>query len=110
MSKLLVLLSLSLVSALAADQTWTGKISDNICGADHSAMAQQGKKSDPHECTLTCAKGGGKFVFVSNATVYNIANQELVELKTHAGHAVQLTGDLGADGKTITVSNTKMKQ
>ena len=74
MSKLFVLLLLSLVSALAANQTWTGQISDNMCGADHGAMAQQGKKPDPHECTLTCVKGGGKFVFVSNGTVYNIAN------------------------------------
>lgn len=110
MSKLFVLLSLTLVSAFAADQTWTGEISDNMCGADHSAMAQQGKKPDPHECTLTCVKGGGKFVFVSSGTVYNIANQDLAELKDHAGHTVQLTGDLAADGKTITVSKIEMKQ
>jgi hypothetical protein len=73
-------------------------------------MAQQGKKVDPHECTLTCVKGGGKFVFVSNGTVYNVANQDLAELKDHAGHTVQLTGDLGADGKSITVSKIEMKQ
>ncbi len=40
MSKLFILLSMSLVSALAADQTWTGQISDNICGADHSGICQ----------------------------------------------------------------------
>ncbi len=101
MSKLILLLSFSFVGAFAADQTWTGQISDTMCGADHSGMAQPGKKLDPHECTTVCIKGGGEFVFVSDGTVYNLANQDLAELKTHAGHTVQLTGDLGMDGHKI---------
>jgi hypothetical protein len=106
--KLFVLLSLSLISALAADQTWTGQISDDMCGADHSAMAQQGKKLDPHECTLVCVKGGGKFVLVSEGKVFSIANQDFADLTKHAGHTVKVTGSLGSDGKTITVSKLDM--
>ncbi len=58
--RLFALFSLSLISALAADQTWTGHISDDMCWADHSTMAQQGKKVDPHECTRRRQEEYGK--------------------------------------------------
>ena len=110
MIKRLVLFSISLASAGAAQQTWTGQISDNMCGADHSAMAQQGKKMDPHDCTLLCVKSGGKYVFVSEGKVFKIANQNFSDLSEHAGHPVQLTGGLASDGKAITVSKIERKQ
>jgi hypothetical protein len=47
-------------------------------------------------------------VFVSEGKVYPIANQNLPDLTKHAGHTVKLTGDLGSDGKTITVSRVEM--
>jgi hypothetical protein len=98
-------------SASAADQTWTGLISDSKCGDSHAQMIA-GRYKDlrtssgapARECTLACVKGGGKYVFVVNGKVYNIANQNLAALQAHAGNtAVQLTGDL--QGDTITVSN-----
>ena len=92
----------------AAQQTWTGQISDEMCGADHSAMAHDGKKVSAHDCTLACVKNGSKFVFVSQGKIYPIANQDLADLKTHAGHNVKMTGDLASDGKTITVSKVEM--
>ena len=51
-------------------------------------------------------KGGGKYVFVSDGKVFKIANQELALLQVHAGHTVQLTGDMKDD--TITVSKITM--
>ena len=92
----------------AAEQTWTGQISDEMCGADHSAMAHGGKKVSAHDCTLACVKNGSKFVLVSEGKVHPIANQDLADLKTHAGHNVKITGDLASDGKTITVSKAEM--
>jgi hypothetical protein len=105
--KLGCFLLLAAAPLFAAQQTWTGQISDEMCGADHSAMNQNGKVS-AHDCTLACVKSGSKFVFVSGGKVYAIQNQSLPDLKEHAGHAVKLTGDLGSDGKTITVSNVQM--
>ncbi len=96
------------LGALGADKTWKGQISDAMCGTNHQAMAQGNQKVDPRECTLACAKGGSKYVFVSNGEVYNIANQNLAALQTHAGHNVTLTGSLESDGKTITVSKIQM--
>lgn len=110
MFKFLFLLSFSLATAFAAEQTWTGQISDEMCGADHSAMAHDGKKVSAHDCTLACVKNGSKFVLVSEGKVYPIANQDLADLKTHAGHNVKITGDLDSDGKTVTVSKVEMTQ
>jgi hypothetical protein len=94
--------------AVGADQTWTGQISDSMCGASHAKMMEMHKdaKMTDRDCTLGCVKGGGKFVFVTNGNVYKIANQDLGALMEHAGHTVRLTGDL--QGDTITVSKIVM--
>jgi hypothetical protein len=94
--------------ASAADKTWTGKISDSMCGASHAAMISQhaGAKMTDRDCTQACIKAGGKYVFVTDGKVYNIANQDDADLATHAGHTVQLTGDMSGD--TITVSKIVM--
>ena len=96
------------VLSLAAQQTWTGEISDSMCGASHQAMAKPGMKVNPRDCTLQCVKAGNKYVFVSKGQVFEIANQDLPDLEKHAGHKVQLTGDLGSDSKTITVAKIQM--
>jgi len=102
--------SLLLLPALSfsAQQTWTGEISDNMCGANHQAMAKSGQKVNPRDCTLQCVKGGGKYVFVSKGEVFDIANQDLPDLQKHAGQKVELAGDLGSDNKTITVTKIQM--
>jgi hypothetical protein len=95
--------------ASAADMTWTGKISDSMCGASHAKMiAAHGgaSKMTDRDCTLACTKAGGKFVFVTGGKVYNIANQDDKDLQTHAGHTVRLTGEMKGD--TITVSKIVM--
>ena len=90
----------------AADKTWTGKISDSMCGASHSKMMAEhkGGKMSARDCTLACIKSGGKYVFVSGGKVYSIENQDLVQ--DHAGHTVRLTGEMKGD--TITVSKIVM--
>ena len=90
------------VSALAADQAWTGAISDKMCGADHKKMG--GTMSD-RDCTLACTKGGTPYVFVVDGKVYQLSGHD-GDLKTHAGHTVHLTGEL--KGETIRVSTIEM--
>jgi hypothetical protein len=93
---------LTATGAFAAEQTWTGAISDKMCGADHKKMA--GKMAD-RECTQACAKGGSPYVLVSDGKVYQLTSHES-DLRTHAGHVVNLTGDLKGD--TIRVSKIEM--
>ena len=113
--KACILLTVAILFAttlvLPAEQTWSGDISDSRCGAMHEEDADAaggGKQGVPpeRECTLACIKGGSKFVFVVDGTVYQIVNQKDPALETHAGHTVKLTGEL--KGNTITVSKIEM--
>ena len=81
----------------AAEQTWTGRISSNMC-----------KAGMDHDCIMNCIKAGEKYVFVSKGQVHQIQNQDFSDLDKHTGHTVKLTGDLGSDGKTITVTKVTM--
>ena len=104
-----VLLAFALVAGMAAagsaaPETWTGKISDEHCGATHSPM--EGKKMSERDCTTVCVKGGAKYIFVVKDKIYQLADQKDSALATHAGHTVLLTGE--AKGDVITVSKIEM--
>ena len=98
----LLVASVSVMTVSAAEETWTGKISDSNCGATHKMAG----KSD-RECAEACIKGGGKYVFVHDGTVYKIANQDYPGLPVHVTHNVTLKGDVKGD--TITVSSVTMQ-
>ena len=81
-------------------QTWTGRISDSMCGVKHEP--QEGVTMTDKECTLATVRGGSKFVFVLDEKVYAIANQDHPDLVTFAGDKVKLTGRM--KDKVITVT------
>ena len=89
------------VGAFAADQTWTGDISDSHCGVKHPA-GQTAK-----ECTEACVKGGGSYVFVSGGKVYKLEDPSKL-VASHAGQTVSVTGAMKGD--TITVSKIDEKK
>ena len=92
--------------ATAAEQTWTGQISDSACGAKHEEAAEgQGKMPD-RDCTVACVRGGSKYVLVSDGKVFQIANQDNKDLAAHAGHTVKMTGEM--KGNSIAVSKIEM--
>jgi hypothetical protein len=76
-----LVLMFTALTSLAAEQTWTGMISDSMCGVSHKAMEHGGKKTDAHDCTVACVKGGAKYVFVSKGKVFDVENQDLVGLE-----------------------------
>ena len=85
-----------------APQTWTGKISDDMCGASHkSSIEHSGKKMTDADCTKECVKGGSKYVFVRKGKVYDIANQDYAGLEANAGETVKLTGEMKGDSITV---------
>jgi hypothetical protein len=111
MKRILVLVIGALFSAafaLAAEQTWSGKISDSDCGRSHkSAIEHAGKKMSDHDCVIACVKEhGSKYVFVSGGKIYNISNQDYAGLEEHAAHDIKLTGEM--TGETIKVSKIEM--
>lgn len=94
--------------ALGTEKTWSGKISDSMCGQSHkSTMEHSGKKMTDHDCAIACVKGGGKYVFVAGDKTYNIENQDFAGLEEHAAHDVKLTGEMTGD--TIKVTKITMK-
>jgi uncharacterized protein YcnI len=89
-------------TSLPADHSWTGAISDKMCGADHKKMG--GKMSDT-DCTVACAKGGAPYVLVADGKVFQLTGHD-ADLRTHAGHMVIISGDMKRD--TIKVSRVEM--
>ena len=101
-------LALLLASSVpfAAEQTWTGKISDSACGVKHEEAAEGQGVMAARDCTQACVRGGSKYVLVVDGKVYEIANQDNKDLATHAGHIVKMSGEM--NGTKITVSKIEM--
>ena len=103
----LLVMTASAMSASAAEQTWTGKISDSNCGATHKSAAEHGGKAmTDRQCAQACVKSGATYVFVNDGNVYKIQNQDFAGLPVHAGHTVTLKGEMKGD--TINVSSITM--
>jgi hypothetical protein len=97
-----------------AEQTWTGAISDSMCGASHAGMRTHGEKITDRECTIACLSyqtpDAPKYVFVSGGRVYPIANQKFTGLGRRSGETLILTGELDDKGAiTITKLETAKK-
>lgn len=86
-----LLIALVTVVSAAAQQSFSGRLSDSACGASHQAKA--GGLSD-RQCLLVCVRALAKFVLVDqNNQVIPIANQEVTGLPLYAGQPVKRTGE-----------------
>lgn len=80
--------------------TWTGSISDSMCGADHSMMGEDGK--DPVKCTELCVKAGEKYILVdAHGKTFALDAQD--KARPFAGQKVTIHG--AAAGDSIKVSS-----
>ena len=84
---------LTATGAFAAEQTWTGAISDKMCGADHKKM---GGKMSGSRLHAGVRQGRRPYVLVADGKVYQLTNHD-ADLRNHAGHTVNLTGELKGD-------------
>jgi hypothetical protein len=100
MIKLVSLLIAGALAAMAAGpQTFTGIITDTMCGKDHSGM---GVKPDS-KCVLECVKAGSKYALYDGKNVYVLSDQKTPE--KFAGQKVKITGTLSEAAKTIKVDS-----
>ncbi len=88
-------LALGTVGLLGADKSWTGTISDSMCGASHGSTPAK-------QCTTGCVKKGAKYVVVVGDKVYSITNQDAAGLAKYAGDSVKVTGTMSGDAITVT--------
>jgi hypothetical protein len=97
---LLMIIGLAVSSAFAAGKTYTGTVSDAMCGAKHMGSAA--------ECTRSCVSKGSKYALVVGDKVYTLEASDKAALATldkQAGAKVTVTGT--EKDNTITVSSVK---
>ena len=97
---LLIVVGLAVSSAFAAGKTFTGTVSDAMCGAKHMGPAA--------ECTRGCVSKGSKYALVVGDKVYTLETSDKAALATldkQAGAQVTVTGT--EKDNTITVSSVK---
>ena len=97
-TKLTAVLVLALgrtVAVLAQQQTFTGTLTDSMCGATHMA-----KDKTPAECTRMCVKDGIKYALAADKKVYGLEGHE-PELAKLAGQKVTVKGTLKSDTLSV---------
>ena len=93
-------LALSPASAASKGKTFTGTVSDAMCGAKHDMQG------DPASCTRACVSKGSKYALVVGDKVYTLDTSDKDALSTldkQAGAHVKVTGTEKDD--TIAVSS-----
>jgi hypothetical protein len=94
---------LAVVSSMAASspQTFTGKVSDAMCGAKHTEAGIA-----PADCVRACIQKGAKYALVVGDKVYTLSTSDqaaLDELNKLAWEQAKVTGT--ASGDTISVKS-----
>ncbi len=88
MTKIASLLFAGALVAGAAGRTFTGVVTDSMCGNDHAAM----KVTPDAKCVRECVKHGSKYVLSDGKNVYVLSDQKTPE--QFAGEKVKVTGTL----------------
>ena len=95
-------LALATAMPAGAQQTFTGRLSESMCGASHQPKTSAGALTD-RECLLACINALAKYVLVDhNNQLVPIANQDAMGLPLYAGRPVTLTGEWKGDAIFIT--------
>ena len=90
------------VSAMA--ESWTGTISDAMCGAKHADASEKSQA-----CVKRCVgRPGGEAVFVVGEKIIKIDAASKDKITPHLGHKVVIDGALKGD--TVTVDSIKMAE
>ncbi len=98
MTKLVTFVFAGALAASAA--TYTGVITDAMCGRDHSAM---NVKPDA-KCVRECVKMGSKYALYDGKDVYTLSGDQAA-LDKYAGEKVKVNGTLDAKAKTLKVDS-----
>jgi hypothetical protein len=101
MTKVALVLFAGALMASAAPQTFTGVITDTMCGKDHAMM----KVSPDSKCVVECVKGGKntKYALFDGKNVYVLNDQQTPE--QFVGKKVAVTGTLYEKTKILKVDS-----
>ena len=82
------LFAAALLAAGTKQQTYTGVITDAMCGKEHAMM----KVTPDSNCVLECVKHGSKYALFDGKTAYVLSDQKTPE--QFAGMKVRVIGTL----------------
>jgi len=88
MKKVVMTMVLAGSALIAADRTFTGVVTDSMCGKDHAMM---NIKPDA-KCAIECAKKGSKYAVYDGSKMYVLSDQATPA--KFAGQKVKVTGTL----------------
>jgi hypothetical protein len=89
-----------LFAAAAFAETWSGTVSDSMCGAKHEAAS-----AGDAACVTKCVKGGASAVLVSGGKVYQISADSQAKVMPMLGKKVTVMGKL--DGESIDIASVQ---
>ena len=94
-----LIIAFSFAALLAADApgSFTGVITDTMCGAKHDMM----KGSPDDQCVKMCAKGSSDYALYDGKDVWKLSNQK--RAAKFPAHRVIVTGTANTSTKTINV-------
>src|ERR1019366_4955654 len=98
---------MTVAGAAPQTQTFTGDIMDSKCasaGSHAELLKTHENLTTTKECTLFCAKEGGKFVLFNAITKITYQLDDQNKLAQFAGASVTVTGTLDDSKKTIHVA------
>ena len=84
---------------MTAAQTFTGVVTDQMCGKDHAMM----KVSPEAKCVVECVKAGSKYALLVGDKVYVLSDQQTPA--KFAAKKVKVTGTLTEKTNTIKVDS-----
>jgi hypothetical protein len=97
MTKLVTLLLAAALVLSAASKTFTGVVTDTMCGANHKLM----NVTPDSKCVRDCVKAGAKYALLVGDKVYALSDQQTPD--KFAGEKVKVTGTLNPKTSAITV-------
>jgi hypothetical protein len=101
----LLVIAFTVYAAGQNTQTWTGWVSDSVCGA-------KGANADHKQCAAKCVTDKGAiWVFVEDGSkdVHKIQNQDAVNPETDLGQQMKLSGHLTDTGDVHVESISPVK-
>lgn len=88
--------------ALALAETFTGVVTDTMCGAKHTMMKDQ----PDDKCVKMCVKGSSNYALYDGQNIFKLSDQS--KPAKFAAQKVKVTGTLDPKTKTIKVSSIEL--
>jgi hypothetical protein len=89
----------TLLLALMLSETFTGTITDTMCGPKHTMMKEQSDE----KCVKACAKGSSDYALFDGQHVLKLSDQ--AKSAKFAAQKVKVTGTMDPKTKTIKVTS-----